>query len=73
MSAKPRILVVDDEPETVELIEFNLRQAGFDVTSAPDGAEAAGYERAGVYDAEASADRLSPLPLISRVCAKKVG
>ena len=40
MSAKPRILVVDDEPETVELVEFNLRQAGFDVATAADGSEA---------------------------------
>jgi DNA-binding response OmpR family regulator len=37
---KPRILVVDDEPEAVELVEFNLKQAGFDVASAADGAEA---------------------------------
>jgi two-component system phosphate regulon response regulator PhoB len=33
-------LVVDDEPEAVELIEFNLKQAGFDVLTAADGAEA---------------------------------
>src|SRR5262245_16229245 len=37
---KPKILVVDDEPEAVELVEFNLKQAGFDVVSAPDGAAA---------------------------------
>jgi two-component system phosphate regulon response regulator PhoB len=37
---KPRILVVDDEPEAVELVEFNLKQAGFDVVSAGDGVEA---------------------------------
>jgi len=37
---KSRILVVDDEPEAVELVEFNLRQAGYDVASAGDGAEA---------------------------------
>jgi DNA-binding response OmpR family regulator len=37
---KPRILVVDDEPEAVELVEFNLRQAGFDVVCAADGAQA---------------------------------
>lgn len=40
MSEKQRVLVVDDEPETLELVEFNLRQAGFDVTTAADGAEA---------------------------------
>ena len=37
---KPKILVVDDEPEAVELIEFNLKQAGFDVLTASDGEEA---------------------------------
>lgn len=37
---KQKILVVDDEPEAVELVEFNLKQAGFDVTTAADGDEA---------------------------------
>lgn len=37
---KRNILVVDDEPEVVELVEFNLRQAGFDVTKAGAGEEA---------------------------------
>ncbi len=37
---RPKILVVDDEPEAVELVEFNLKQAGYDVISAADGAEA---------------------------------
>ena len=37
---KAKILVVDDEPEAVELVEFNLKQAGFEVLSAADGAEA---------------------------------
>jgi two-component system phosphate regulon response regulator PhoB len=32
--------VVDDEPEAVELVEFNLKQAGFDVITAADGGEA---------------------------------
>ncbi len=40
MSMKPKILVVDDEPEAVELLEFNLKKAGFQVVSAPDGAQA---------------------------------
>jgi DNA-binding response OmpR family regulator len=43
---KPKILVVDDEPEAVELVEFNLKQAGFDVISAADGAEALKKARA---------------------------
>ena len=34
------ILVVDDEPDAVELVEFNLRAAGYSVITAEDGAEA---------------------------------
>jgi DNA-binding response OmpR family regulator len=37
---KQRILVVDDEPDTVELIAFNLKNAGYDIITASDGAEA---------------------------------
>src|SRR5881396_1349809 len=37
---KPKILVVDDEPDALELIEFNLKAAGFDVVTADDGKEA---------------------------------
>jgi len=40
MDSKQRILVVDDEPEAIELVEFNLKQAGFSVASASHGAEA---------------------------------
>jgi DNA-binding response OmpR family regulator len=41
---------VDDEPEAVELVEFNLKQAGFDVISAADGAEALTKARAELPD-----------------------
>jgi DNA-binding response OmpR family regulator len=37
---KYRVLVVDDEPDTVELISFNLRNSGYDVSSAITGGEA---------------------------------
>jgi len=37
---KSKILVVDDEPEAVELVEFNLKGAGYEVSTASDGAEA---------------------------------
>jgi DNA-binding response OmpR family regulator len=37
---RPKILVVDDEPDAVELVEFNLTEAGFTVLTAADGAEA---------------------------------
>src|SRR5262245_19644985 len=47
---KPRILVVDDEPDAVELVEFNLKAAGLDVTSAEDGQEALKKARATLPD-----------------------
>ena len=47
---KPRILVVDDEPEAVELIEFNLKQSGYTVSTAAEGAEALKKARAQVPD-----------------------
>lgn len=37
---KQKVLIVDDEPDTIELIEFNLKNAGYDIVSAADGAEA---------------------------------
>lgn len=37
---KQKILVVDDEPDALELIEYNLRNAGYDVIRASDGVEA---------------------------------
>jgi two-component system phosphate regulon response regulator PhoB len=37
---KTKILVVDDEPDIIELVEFNLKSAGFEVLTAVDGAEA---------------------------------
>ena len=43
---KHKLLVVDDEPDAVELVEFNLKQAGFEVATAPDGAEALKKARA---------------------------
>src|SRR5438046_9390755 len=35
-----KILVVDDELDAVELVEFNLKSAGYEVVTAADGAEA---------------------------------
>jgi len=35
-----KILVVDDEQDAVDLVAFNLKQAGFHVVTAPDGAAA---------------------------------
>ncbi len=49
MDAK-KILVVDDEPDIVELVSYNLRKEGFEVSSASDGEEALSKIRAGNYD-----------------------
>lgn len=46
VGVRSKILVVDDEPEAVELVEFNLKQAGFGVVTAADGAEALTKARA---------------------------
>jgi two-component system phosphate regulon response regulator PhoB len=37
---KPKILVVDDEADAVELVAFNLKAAGYEVVTATDGEEA---------------------------------
>src|SRR5256886_14535150 len=37
---KHTILIVDDEPDAVEMIQFNMKAAGYDVVTAADGAEA---------------------------------
>src|SRR3954464_7670008 len=37
---RPRILVVDDEPDIVELVTFNLKAEGFEVVTARNGLEA---------------------------------
>jgi DNA-binding response OmpR family regulator len=38
--AKATMLVVDDEPDTIELVSFNLQNAGYEVITAADGCEA---------------------------------
>ena len=37
---KPRVLIVEDETALVELLRYNLEQAGFRVSVAYDGEEA---------------------------------
>src|SRR5881394_11969 len=37
---KPKILVADDEPDAIELVEFNLKNAGYEVITAANGAAA---------------------------------
>lgn len=38
--AKQRILLVDDEPDIVEVLKFRLEQAGYEIIIARDGIEA---------------------------------
>src|SRR5437868_7014298 len=47
---KAKILVVDDEPDVVQLIEYNLKAAGYDVAAAADGREALTKARASQPD-----------------------
>jgi phosphate regulon transcriptional regulator PhoB len=47
---KAKILVVDDEPDAVELIEVNLKAAGFEVIIADDGREALQKARSATPD-----------------------
>lgn len=42
----PKILVVDDEPDVLDLVEFNLKGSGFEVITASDGEGALRQARA---------------------------
>jgi two-component system alkaline phosphatase synthesis response regulator PhoP len=39
-SAAKKILIVDDEPDIIEFLQYNLRKEGFDVVTASDGRQA---------------------------------
>jgi DNA-binding response OmpR family regulator len=43
---RQKILVVDDEPDILELVSFNLRAEGYDVVTATSGPEALNQARA---------------------------
>jgi DNA-binding response OmpR family regulator len=47
----PRVLVVDDEPDIVELVAANLRKEGFEVRGAGDGSRALALVREEPFDA----------------------
>jgi len=49
MEAK-KVLVVDDEPDIIELISYNLKKEGFEVTSASDGDTALDRIKKGGFD-----------------------
>ncbi|HEX9021620.1 MAG TPA: response regulator [Nitrospirota bacterium] len=45
-----KILIVDDEPDIVDLVSYNLKKDGFRVTAATDGEEALDKIRKGKFD-----------------------
>ena len=47
---KPRILIIEDESDVVELISFKLKESGFDVLKALDGTEGLRLARSTVPD-----------------------
>src|SRR5580692_4984325 len=49
-SVRHKILVVDDEPDIVELVAFNLKAEGYDVVTAANGLEALNQARATLPD-----------------------
>jgi DNA-binding response OmpR family regulator len=42
---KPRVLVVDDESDFIQLLKYNLENQGFDILTACDGVEALNVAR----------------------------
>jgi two-component system alkaline phosphatase synthesis response regulator PhoP len=42
---KPRVLVVDDESDFIQLLKYNLENQGFDILTASDGMEALNVAR----------------------------
>jgi two-component system response regulator RegX3 len=50
MPMSPRVLLVDDEPDIVEPVEYALEREGFDVRSVGDGSAALDLARAELFD-----------------------
>ena len=51
MRDPPLILVVDDVPDNVEILQLRLESQGYDIVTAGDGEEAFARVRQGTYDA----------------------
>ena len=49
-TSKPKILIVDDEPDILELIEYNLKKEGYQVFTANNGQEAVQEAKKAVPD-----------------------
>ena len=50
MPMNQKILIVDDEPDIVDLVSYNLKKDGFRVTTASDGEDALNKIRRGAFD-----------------------
>jgi len=50
MAMNQKILIVDDEPDIVDLVSYNLKKDGFRVTTAAGGEEALDKIRRGTFD-----------------------
>ena len=49
-SIRPRILVIDDEPDLLEILELELKEAGYEVTCAGSGQDAVQRARREHFD-----------------------
>src|SRR5581483_12179525 len=47
---KPRVLIVDDEPETLKYVRANLKARGYEVVTAADGNEALQRAEEDIFD-----------------------
>jgi DNA-binding response OmpR family regulator len=70
MAKRIPILVVDDDPEFQELIEYNLRLSGFEVmqaTNGPDGLEIARKEKLDVILLDTTMPEMDGLEVLSEL------
>ena len=56
-TTKPTILIVDDEPDILELIEYNLKKEGYQVYTATNGQQAVAEAKKVIPDSLESALR----------------
>ncbi len=72
MSSRPKILICDDDPLLIELMEFRLRSKGYDVVTAADGEEAlakASSEKPDLVVLDAMMPRLDGFEALARIKA----
>ncbi|MBK1624171.1 MULTISPECIES: response regulator transcription factor [Afifella] len=70
MSSPPLILICDDDPLLIELMEFRLRAKGYAVTTATDGEEAfakVSSERPSIVVLDAMMPKLDGFDVLNRI------